>query len=138
MIQGAQPSLKTYILVIDPVHILIGFCNCILLAADNLELSCSGGFADDTTHKTNGPNAVSAMFIKVQPVGSYLEWTGQLVQTNKFEIEGADLRTGQSIATDSITLNGKPFTILLPDEQHKHLGGFTNGSVCWLLIPLDQ
>lgn len=32
------------------------------------------------------------------------------------------MKTGKSIATDSITLNGEPFTVLLPDEPHKHLG----------------
>ncbi len=32
------------------------------------------------------------------------------------------MKTGKSIATDSITLNGEPFTVLSPDEPHKHLG----------------
>jgi ribonuclease HI len=122
VMQGAQPSPKTYILVIDPIHTLIRFCNRNRPAADNLELSGSGGFADDTTLKTDGPDAVPAMCIQVQYVGAYLEWTGQLVQTNKSEIVGADLRTGQALATDSITLHGKPFTVLRPDEPHKHLG----------------
>jgi hypothetical protein len=56
------------------------------------------------------------MRIQVQLAGTYLEWTGQLVQTNKSEMVGGDLRTGQSIVTDSVTLNGKPFTVLRPDE----------------------
>ncbi len=115
---GAQPSPKTYILVIYPIHTLIRFCNRNRPAADTLELSGFGGFADDTALKTDGPDAVPAMCIQVQYVGAYLEWTGQLVQTNKSDIVGADLRTGQAIATDSITLHGKPFTVLRPDELH--------------------
>jgi hypothetical protein len=61
------------------------------------------------------------MCIGVRYVG-YLEWAGQLVQTNKSVIVGADLRIGQAIATDSITFHWKPFTVLRPDEPHKHLG----------------
>ena len=30
--------------------------------------------------------------------------------------------TGQSVAADSITLDGLPFTALLPDQEHKHVG----------------
>ena len=122
VMQGAQPSPRTYILVIDPIHTLVRFCNRCRPAADHLELSGSGGFADDTNLMTDGPDAVSAMCIQVQYVGAYLEWTGQLVQTNKSEIVGVDRRTGRPIATDSITLHGKPFTVLSPDEPHKHLG----------------
>jgi hypothetical protein len=62
------------------------------------------------------------MCTQVQQVGSYLEWTGQSVQTNKSKVVGVDLSTGQPIAADSITLNGKPFAELRPDEAHKHLG----------------
>jgi hypothetical protein len=115
---GTQPSLNTYILVIDPVHIFIEFCNRNRPAADNLELSGSGCFAHDTTLKPDGPDAVPAMCTQMQLVGSYLEWRGQLVhlQTNKSETVGADLRTGQSIATDRNNLNGKPFTVLRPDR----------------------
>ncbi len=79
--------------------------------AGNLELSGSTGFADDTTLKTDGPDAVPAICNQVEQVGSYLEWTGQLVQISKSEIVGVDLITtvtGRPIATDSITLNGKP------------------------------
>ncbi len=61
VMQRAQPSPKTYILVIDPVHILIRLCNRNRPAADTLELSGSGGFADDTTLQTDGPDAVPAM-----------------------------------------------------------------------------
>jgi hypothetical protein len=55
---------------------------------------------------------------------AYFEWTGQLVQleTYKSEIVGANLQTGKATATDSTTLHWKPFTVLRPDELHKHLG----------------
>jgi hypothetical protein len=33
-----------------------------------------------------------------------------------------DMRTGQSVATDSITLHGEPFPVIPPDRPHKHLG----------------
>jgi hypothetical protein len=62
------------------------------------------------------------LMLQVQQVGSYLEWTGHLVQNNKSEIVGVDLRAGQPIATDSITLNGQPFPVRHPDELHRHLG----------------
>ena len=32
------------------------------------------------------------------------------------------MKTGKSIATDSITLNGEPFAVLSQNEPHKHLG----------------
>ncbi len=58
----------------------------------------------------------------VHAVCPVLEWTGQLVQTRKSKIVGVDMKTGKSIATDSITLNGEPFAALSPDEPIKHLG----------------
>ena len=33
-----------------------------------------------------------------------------------------DMKTGQSVATDSITLHGEPFPVNSPDQPHKHLG----------------
>ena len=44
------------------------------------------------------------------------------MQSNKSKIVGVDMKTGKSIATDSITLNGEPFAVLSPNEPHKHLG----------------
>ena len=65
---------------------------------------------------------VPALSHLVQAVCPVLEWTGQLVQSNKSKIVGVDMKTGKSIATDSITLNGEPFAVLSPNEPHKHLG----------------
>jgi hypothetical protein len=33
-----------------------------------------------------------------------------------------DMRNGQRVATDSITLRGQPFPVTLPNQSHKHLG----------------
>ncbi len=33
-----------------------------------------------------------------------------------------DMRSGQRVATDSITLHGQPFPVILPNQLHKHLG----------------
>ncbi len=33
-----------------------------------------------------------------------------------------DMRNGQRVATDSITLRGQPFPVVLPNQSHKHLG----------------
>ena len=37
-------------------------------------------------------------------------------------IPAIDFSNGQPVATDSITFNGTPFSILPPDQAHKHLG----------------
>jgi hypothetical protein len=33
-----------------------------------------------------------------------------------------DMRNGQRVATDSITLRGQPSPVILPNQSHKHLG----------------
>ena len=37
-------------------------------------------------------------------------------------ISAVDFSTGHTVSTDSITLDGVPFVVLLPDKAHKHLG----------------
>ena len=49
-----------------------------------------------------------------------MDWSADAVRKTK--IVGVDMKTGKSIATDSITLNGEPFAVLSPNEPHKHLG----------------
>ena len=49
-----------------------------------------------------------------------MDWSAGAVRKTK--IVGVDMKTGKSIATDSITLNGEPFAVLSPNEPHKHLG----------------
>jgi len=122
VMQGAQPSPRIYGVVFNPIQVLIRFLKRRWTATDDIDPSGASVFADDTAAKTDGPDAVPAMCHLVQAVCPVLEWTGQLVQTKKTKIVGVDMKTGKSIATDSITLNGEPFTVLLPDEPHKHLG----------------
>ena len=53
-----------------------------------------------------------------------LEWAGMKIHLKKCGITAMDMRTGQSIATDSITLHGEPFPqfpVIPPDRPHKHL-----------------
>ena len=49
-----------------------------------------------------------------------MDWSAGAVE--KIKIVGVDMKTGKSIATDSITLNGEPFSVLSPNEPHKNLG----------------
>ena len=37
-------------------------------------------------------------------------------------IRAADMGTGRPVPTDSVTLNGVPFPVILPDQPYKHLG----------------
>ena len=82
----------------------------------------SSGFADDTALHTDGPDAVPAMAIIVKSAGPYLNWCGLEVNMPKSMVSAVDHATDKMVATDSITLNGMPFTVLPPDQLHKHLG----------------
>ena len=61
------------------------------------------------------PDAIPAMCILVTSVGAFVQWLGLFVNMQKSYISAIDLSTGQSVAVDSITLDGLPFTALLPD-----------------------
>ena len=76
----------------------------------------------DTALHTEGPDAVPAMSIMVQEIGAYIDWAGMLVHMTKSKIVGFNFRTGERVATDSITLYGVPFAALAPDEHYKYLG----------------
>jgi hypothetical protein len=41
---------------------------------------------------------------------------------SKSFISAINFATGQAIPTVSITFDGKPFSVLPPDQPHKHLG----------------
>ena len=62
------------------------------------------------------------MCILVASVEAFVRWLGLFVNMPKSYISAIDFSTGQSVATDSITLDGLPFTALLPGQAHKHLG----------------
>lgn len=82
----------------------------------------SSGFADDTTLHTDGSDAVSAMQVLVQATAPFLTWLGLLLNMRKSVIAAIDHATGRAVATDSITFNGVPFTVLPPGAAHKVLG----------------
>ena len=82
----------------------------------------SSPFADDSNLHTDGPDAIPAMRILVTSVAAFVRWLGLFVNMPKSNISAIDFSTGQSVAADSITLDGLPFTALLPDQAHKHLG----------------
>jgi hypothetical protein len=62
------------------------------------------------------------MAVLVSKVAGYLEWAGMEINLKKCGITAMDMRTGQRVATDSITLHGQPFPVILPNQSHKHLG----------------
>ena len=62
------------------------------------------------------------MSILVGSVGAFVRWLGLFVNMPKAYISAIDFSTGQTVATDSITLDGILFTVLLPDQLHRHLG----------------
>ena len=82
----------------------------------------SSGFANDTVLHADGIDAISAMAILVPRVGGYITWTGMKEHLGKSRIVAVDMRTGRSVLTDSITLNGVPFLVISPDQPYKHLG----------------
>ncbi len=88
----------------------------------NIAPTGSSGLADDTPLHTDGPGAIPAMAILVSKVAGYLEWAGMEINRKKWGITAMDMRTGQRVETDSITLHGQPFPVILPNQLHKHLG----------------
>ena len=61
-------------------------------------------------------------FRMVQEVGAYIDWAGMLVHMMKWKIVGVNFKTGERVATDSVTPHGVPFAALAPDEHYKYLG----------------
>ena len=120
--QGAQPSPRIFGLTFDPVHSVVRESRrgCTLQGA--IEPTGSSGFADDTPLHTDGPDAVPAMAILVTKTADYLQWAGMDIPLKKCGVTAMDMRNGQRVATDSITLRGQPFPVILPNQSHKHLG----------------
>ncbi len=52
----------------------------------------------------------------------YLEWADMEIHLKKCGVTAIDMRNGQRVATESITLHGQPFPVILPNQSHKHLG----------------
>ena len=119
--QGAHPSPFIFIIVFNLIHVIARVCGrgC---SAHGQEPSGSSGFADDTTLHTDGVDAVPAMQCIIQPAGEYLGWMGCSVNMFKSKIAAINFATGQTIATDSIKLNGVAFPALGSNQAHKQLG----------------
>ena len=83
--------------------------------------SGSSPFADDIVLHSDGPDAISAMRVMVNAGGAYLQWLGLFVKMQKSYLCAVNLADGRPVATDSITLHGSPFRVLLPDEPHTAL-----------------
>ena len=82
----------------------------------------TSGFADDTVLHADGPDAIPALAIMAQMAGDYVIWAGMKINMDKSGIRAADMGTGRPVPTDSVTLNGVPFPVILPDQPYKHLG----------------
>ena len=122
MPQGAPPSPVVFSAVIDPIHSIVRNCKRGCTLHGSIAPTGSSGFADDSPLHTDGPDAVSAMAILIPKVAAYVEWAGMEINMTKSPVTAMDMRTGQRIATDSITLHGVPFPVVPPNKSHKHLG----------------
>ncbi len=87
-----------------------------------IEPTGSSGFSDDTLLHTDGPDAVPAMAILVTKTADYLQWAGMDLHLKNCGVTAMDMRNGQRVATDSITLHGQTFSVILPIQPHTHLG----------------
>jgi len=122
VLQGAPTSPNVFNVAFNPIHVLVQACKrgCAPLAGS--EPMGTSGFCDDTTMHSDGPDAVPAMQVMVTAVAPFLEWLGLLLNMLKSKISAINHATGLPVATDSITFNGIPFTVLPPDAAHKVLG----------------
>ena len=112
--QGAPSSPTMFILTFDPFHKIIraNGRGCYIPALNTP--TGSSPFADDSNLHTDGPDAIPAMRILVASVGAFVQWLGLFVNMPNSYISAIDFSTGQSVATDSITLDGLPLTALAP------------------------
>ncbi len=118
------PSPRIFGLTFDLVHSVVreSWRGCTLQGA--IEPTGSSGLADDTSLHTDGPDAVRAMAKLVTKTADYLQWAGMDIHLKKCGSTAMDMRNGQRVATDSITLRGQPFPVrvILLNQSHKHLG----------------
>ena len=118
----ASPSPRIFNIAFDLVHSLVRDCKRGCSLQGSIDPTGSSGFADDSPLHTDGPDAIPAMAILVPTVDRYLKWAGMEINLQKCAISAVDMKTGQRVATDSITLRGEPFPVIPPDQPHKHLG----------------
>jgi hypothetical protein len=122
MPQGAMPSPGVFTIVYDPMLAIIRYYRRGCTLQGRIAPSGVDAFADDSTLHTDGPDAIPAMAVMAPPAIGYLRWAGMEIHLKKCRITAIDMRTGQRVATDSVTLCGEPFPVILPNQSHKHLG----------------
>ena len=122
MPQGAMPSPPFFITVFDPFNSIIRHYGRGCTLQGRIAPTGNDVFADDSTLHTDGPDAIPAMAIMAPPATGYLEWAGMEINLKKCGITAMDMRTGQQVATDSVTHHGEPFPVIPPGKSHKHLG----------------
>jgi hypothetical protein len=105
--QGAQPSPRVFNTAFDPVYAVVRACRRGCTLQGSIVPIGSSGFVDDSPLHTDGPDAMSAMAILIKAATSYLEWAGMKIHLKKCGIIAMDMKIGQSVATDSIMLNGE-------------------------------
>ena len=113
MPQGAQPSPSVFNLTLDPLHLIVRESQRGFKMLSDVQPTGLSGFADVTVLHADGIDAIPAMAIM---------WRGMKVHLDTSRIVALDMRTGRSVPTDSITLNGVQFHVISPDQPHKHLG----------------
>ncbi len=74
------------------------------------------------------------MTIMVQEVGAYISWVGMLVHMMKSKIVGINLRTGERVATDNITLHGVKITVIAICSKFRYSAGLVD----WIKSELDS
>ena len=111
-----------FILTPDPFHNMVraSWRSCYIPAWNTP--AGSSPFVDDSDLHTDGPDAIPAMSLLVTSLGASVLWLRLFVNMPKSYISAIDFSTGQAVATYSITLDGIPFSVLLPDQVHKQLG----------------
>jgi hypothetical protein len=119
---GAPPSPRIFGLTFDPVHSAVRESRRGCTLQGFIASTGSSGFANNTPLHTDGPDAVPAMAILVTKTADYLRWAGMDIHMKQCGITAMDMRNGQRVATDSITLRGQPFPVVLLNQSHKHLG----------------
>ncbi len=56
----------------------------------------------------------------VTKAADYLQWAGMDILLKKCGVTAMDMRNGQRVATDGITLSGQPIPVIFPNQSHKH------------------
>ena len=87
--------------------------------------SGSSPFADEMALHSDGPDAIPAMHVMVNAGGAYLQWLGLFVNIQKSYKCAVNLADGLPMATDSITLRGSLFRVLL-----KICKGYCEKKIC--------